>query len=220
VTGPAIRVVGLDLSHTATGICDLDNTLPAPTPRCTTIRTAGLTGHPRQRHILTQIDMAIHAGTRRADIVAIEGPGTRVGAASAHIIDTAKLHGIVDYHIARHGIPYVEIPPAVLKIYATGSGNAPKDDVLLAVERRYGHLIRVADNNQADALILAAMTLHHYGRILVAVPQTHARALTSIKTWPDLPDLPRPSSAPLPPSVHPASPGNSGRGRGSQRSMP
>lgn len=211
-TGPPIRVVGLDLSYANTGICELDNTRPVG-PRCWHVRTPAANGnHARQRVILMEVDRAVHDAAQRADVVAIEG--LYVGQ-NNNTLQLAGLHEIVKYHLWRQGVPYVMIQPATRAVYATGNGRAGKDDVLLSVERRYGHLVTVKDNNQADALVLATMTLHHYGRALVAVPQTHARALASIKTWPDLTateSRPRPRTLPTP-----VTPGGGGT---PQRSMP
>lgn len=42
-----------------------------------------------------------------------------------------------------------------------------------------------ADNNQADALVLAAMGADHYGTPLVELPKAHREALEKV-AWPDL----------------------------------
>jgi hypothetical protein len=48
--------------------------------------------------------------------------------------------------------------------------------------------VDVKDDNEADALWLAAMAADHYGCPLVAMPQAHRAALEAV-TWPALPVL-------------------------------
>lgn len=52
--------------------------------------------------------------------------------------------------------PPLLVTPSQVKKFATGKGNAGKDEVMLAVSRRYPD-VPVKDNNQTDALVLAAI---------------------------------------------------------------
>ena len=52
--------------------------------------------------------------------------------------------------------PLLKVTPAQVKKFATGNGNAKKDEVMLAVARRYPD-VPITDNNQSDALVLAAI---------------------------------------------------------------
>ena len=54
------------------------------------------------------------------------------------------------------GHPVAEVAPALLKKYATGKGNAAKDEVLASVVRRYPQ-VDISGNDISDALVLAAM---------------------------------------------------------------
>ena len=47
----------------------------------------------------------------------------------------------------------IEVPPTNRAKYATGKGNAGKDEVLAAVVRRYPD-VNVTNNNEADSLVL------------------------------------------------------------------
>lgn len=77
--------------------------------------------------------------------------------------------------------PIVIITPSQRAKYATGKGNASKDAVLLAVARRYP-TVEVTDNNEADALVLAAMIARLAGRpIETSLPQTHLDALAKVR---------------------------------------
>lgn len=49
------------------------------------------------------------------------------------------------------------VPPTSLKTFATGSGNAPKDQVMMQAYKRWG--IETGNNNECDACVLAIMGL-------------------------------------------------------------
>lgn len=54
------------------------------------------------------------------------------------------------------------VTPSQVKKFATGKGNAGKDEVMLATARRYPD-VAIANNNEADALTLAAIGAAAYG---------------------------------------------------------
>lgn len=77
--------------------------------------------------------------------------------------------------------PLVVITPSQRAKYATGKGNAGKDAVLLQIARRYPD-VDVTDNNEADALILAAMVARLAGcPIEESLPQAHLDALAKVR---------------------------------------
>jgi Holliday junction resolvasome RuvABC endonuclease subunit len=165
-----VRAVGLDLSLTATGI-DYD-----AGPQTISVKSQGV---PR----LADISQAILDIVRSlpAELVVIEG----YSYASANVAhQLGELGGVVRLALWSHAVPYVVVQPASLKVYATGKGNANKDEVLAAAIRRLGYA--GADHNQADACWLRQMALAHYGdEKAVTVPATHAKALAAVK-WPKL----------------------------------
>jgi len=177
------RIAGLDLSLTATGIVtyaggDLTARTVGGTVRGSDLEAA----HRRLQTILTAI-----ADLRHYDLVVIED-GFVAGSG-----DTTKklsgLHWLVRHWLWLRGIPYVLVNVAHVKQYAVGKGSGSgtdKDSVVLAVARRYGHLVTVMNNNEADALVLAAIALDSYGVPLVDVPATHRRALAKVTGWPAL----------------------------------
>ena len=82
--------------------------------------------------------------------------------------------------------------PATLKIWATGSGASSGDNkvtklhVVEAIIAAYGGLLNIPrDDNACDAVALMSMGLAAYGQPLAEVPETHRRALDSIR-WPEL----------------------------------
>jgi crossover junction endodeoxyribonuclease RuvC len=105
----------------------------------------------------------IREHTLGADLVVVEGPS--YGSTTPHQHDRAGLWWLVVDMLARREVPPVEVPPNTRSRYATGRGNAAKDDVLSAVIRRYPH-VDVNGNDEADALILAAMGARHLGHPL------------------------------------------------------
>lgn len=175
------RVLALDLSLTATGIA----TIGGDQVRAATIDPGKARGHHRLRYILN--DIAVRLADFWPDLVAIEElelPRVR----STSVIPLAELHGIVKFWLHPR-VPVVLINPTLMKLYATGRGSAGKEQVVLQVERRFGALVQVADNNQADALVMAAMAADHYGSPLAAMPAVNRAALGKV-AWPTLPTRP------------------------------
>jgi Holliday junction resolvasome RuvABC endonuclease subunit len=167
----ASRVLGLDLSLTATGIAD-------PTGRLFTIKPRGRRGMQRLAYIRNRILEQVALGT---DLVAIEGYSYASKGSSG--VSLGELGGVIRLALWEAGTPLAEVPPSCLKKYATGRGNASKDEVLVACVKRLG--LEPRSNNESDAAWLRAMALDHCGQPLVSLPETHLAALGSI-TWPDL----------------------------------
>lgn len=115
------------------------------------------------------------------DLVVLEGYA--YGAKGSAVINVGELGGVIRLALYDAGIPYVCVPPACLKQYATGKGNAPKPDIRMEVFKRYGR--DIADDNACDAFVLRAMALDHYGHPLAVVPASHRVALGKIN-WPVL----------------------------------
>lgn len=192
-----LRVVGLDLSTAATAIAATHDS--AGRERLAVHTVAGTAGRPLHEQI-DRIEMAVRRscgygsgnqvlGTP-ADLVVVEGTFSRPGAADYPL---HALHGNVKQWLHRRGIPYVDVAPATVKVYATGSGatqgenKVTKDKVIEAVVATYGLLLHIParDDNACDALTLLAMGRDAYGQPLVEVPQVRRRAVDSV-TWPEL----------------------------------
>jgi Holliday junction resolvasome RuvABC endonuclease subunit len=175
-----MQVLGLDLSLTATGVALPDGTsYTIKLGAQYTIKLgAQWKGMDRLRRIRSEVfdAVAVHA----VDLVAVEGysynsrnGGEKLG----------ELGGVIRLALYDYGIDYVDVPPASLKKYATGKGNASKNEVLAAAVRRLGY--DGADDNEADALWLRAMALDWYGTPAVAMPATHRDGLVKV-AWPDI----------------------------------
>lgn len=61
--------------------------------------------------------------------------------------------GVLRLCLYKLHLPYVEVPPSTLKKYVTGKGNSKKNQILLAVYKKWG--VSCKDDNQADAYSLA-----------------------------------------------------------------
>lgn len=163
-----MRIVALDLSLTATGVCDSQ----APT-RPNLIKSPGkMRGPARLLWILREVEEI----TRGADLVLIEGYAF-ARPNQAHQI--GELGGVIRVGLHVRGRPYVEISPSTVKKLATGTGSAKKEAVLAEAIRRLGYDGRSTD--EADSMWLLQAGLIHYGLPgAVALPKTHLEALEKI----------------------------------------
>lgn len=73
----------------------------------------------------------------------------------------------------------IVVPPTVRAKYATGRGNAGKDEVMLATAKRYPEAA-IGDNNVADAVILADIGLRQMRVESCQLPVTHTAALKTL----------------------------------------
>lgn len=169
----APTVLGLDLSLTATGVAGnaghgWADVIKPP---------AHLRGHQRLAHIQAEItDLYL----TRVDLVVVEGPS--YGSVTGSFHERAGLWWLITHHLWARGTPVAVMPPASLKKWATGKGNASKDLVLLETVRRYPWF--QGDNNAADALCLAAAGAHQLGVPMATLPATHTAALAAVQ-WPE-----------------------------------
>lgn len=168
--------LALDLSLTSTGYASwFDGALDIG-------RLRPPKSHPNQRlaWIRHEIESLLFACRQEPtyDLIVIEGLPS-----SAHTrFDT---HGIAMVHAVTRLALYdchtdaTWIDQAKLKVFATGKGNAKKEQVLLEASRRLGYA--GDSNDEADALWLLHMALHRLGVCPVTLPQTHTRAMEGIE---------------------------------------
>ncbi len=167
MTSPA--VLGVDLSLTATGLSDGGRTW--------LVRSTGHRGDTLaiRSTRLRQLRAAVLEHARGTDLVVVEGPSlgqARQGGHWWHVVGA----------LLDTGTSVAEVPPATLKRYATGKGNAGKGAVIEATTRRYPQVLTDGDDNRCDALWLAVMGLDHLTGSST-VPQAHRAALSAV-VWP------------------------------------
>lgn len=173
------RVIGLDLSLTSTGLAHWPGMNGASHPYLDRLQPPkGTTGLDRLRWIRARVE---ECGAR-ASLAVLEGPSYASPGKYTH--ERAGLWWIVYDALSRYGVPIAVVPPKCRAKYATGTGNAGKDEVLAAVVRRYPD-IAVSGNDIADAWVLTAMGLDWLGCPAVEVPKTHREALERV-AWPEV----------------------------------
>ena len=176
----AVRVLGLDLSLTATGVSDGWAT--------SVIRSTGNADATldqrlkRIEQIATEINRS--KGTLSTlSLVVVEGPS--LGSRTGHAHDRSGLWWMVVSMFSLYGFSVVEVPPASLKLFATGKGNADKGAIIEAATRRFPDVETGGHDGRCDALWLAAIGYQHLGHPIVTVPQRHHDALTKVR-WPEV----------------------------------
>lgn len=182
----APRVVGVDLSLTSTGLADNRG-------RAQRVRTKACDGVPATVRRLATISREVHSfatmtagedgvdGPRYAadpaDLVVIEGPSFASTSGQQHTRGGLWWSVVDALHWA--DLPILVIPPTTRAMYATGRGNAGKDEVLAAAIKRYPKW-DITGNDIADATILAAIGARLLGHPVDDVPKTHLRALAKV----------------------------------------
>jgi Holliday junction resolvasome RuvABC endonuclease subunit len=168
-----LKIVGLDLSITATGIC-------AHNGATSTVGGDAKLGDRRLVKILRAVEPVILG----ADVVMVEDlPKSGMGSAT-----TGMVQGVVRALLTDCGVPYILVTPSSLKTYATGNGNAPKPDLRMSLFKRFG--IDLRDDNQCDAWWLRALGNDLYDQPLAQsngrtdLPQNHRRALAKVTRVP------------------------------------
>lgn len=161
-------IVGLDLSLAETGYA-LDGEHGTIVTKAT----------DKLEERLEQIRKAVMVDTVKAgDLVVIEDFVTHSPAASK----LGMVHGVVRCALHRYGIQFALVPPATLKKFATGKGNATKADMRMALYKRFGHDLK--NDNEVDAVWLRLAGLHQPSGHAPVMPKTHVDALSVVR-WPE-----------------------------------
>lgn len=153
-----MTVLGVDPSLTSSGLAFVGEQV-----RLTRIRTRktrpGLNEKlDRIRYQLGAVVTASHG----AELVMIEGLSlASIGTATR---DLAGLWWLLINEIGRLGVPIGLVPPSCLKKWTTGNGNANKALMRQCIAVRWPKA-RPGSSDEADALALASMGLHHLGRL-------------------------------------------------------
>lgn len=170
-------VLGVDPSLGATGY--------AWAPGRTGTLSCDRVGLPRilwQRESLGALVAHLRRHERLA-LVVYEGPsyGTRQQAMQH---ERAGLWWHLLAELDAMGVPVAVAPPAQVKMLALGKGSGKgtdKVDVVVAARDRLGY--RGTDDNEADALWLAALGYQRLGSPITRLPASHLRALDGV-AWP------------------------------------
>jgi crossover junction endodeoxyribonuclease RuvC len=134
----------------------------------------------RLRWIRAQVMAAVREP--RADLVVLEGYAFAAHASHAH--ELGELGGVIRVALLDAGIRFVDVNPSSLKLFATGKGNAKKNQVLADAVRKLAYAGHSTD--EADALWLLEMARTHYAG--TASNDAQRRGLAKV-AWPAL-DVP------------------------------
>lgn len=161
-----IKVVGLDLSMTATGLAHTAGDLACwhlIRPKSVKDRRLG------------EIKAQVRSYSTRANFVLVEMlPPNMKGAGI-----TGMVQGVIRDMLIEAGIPYGDIGPSSLKKYATGRGGASKTEMSLAAMKRGG--VELAENNLCDAWWLWAMANDYLDQPVFQLPKVQRDELGKIE---------------------------------------
>lgn len=169
-----MRIIGLDLSITCTGVAFPDSSTAVIKPRGK--------GDARLLSIERQMEAAVRLA--RPDLAVIEDdPGIFNGAAAKAI---PMVHATVRLVLLRAGIPYTVVNTKTLKLYATGYGASDKASMAVAALTYAGReFTGDKGGDQCDAWWLRAAGHAAYGEPVVRVPKANMDALREV-AWPAL----------------------------------
>lgn len=135
-----MKIVGIDASLTGTGVAVLNGSL----------RTERIESKLMGPDRLIEIRERVREIVTGADLVAIEGYAF-AKPNQAHQI--GELGGVLRVMMTELGAKWIEVAPAQVKKYATGRGNAKKEEVAVGIFKRWGREFKT--NDEADAFVLA-----------------------------------------------------------------
>lgn len=172
-------IAGLDPSTKRIGYAAPDGRLWSISAR------AGAKDRARRLHELRrQLERLISLYPPAPELVMIEGyalntPG-RLG-----LVRQAELGGVVRLALFELGIPFFEIEPSRLKLYATGSGGADKPRMIeAALELGAATTATALNDDEADAFLLRHLGRMAYG--LEAIERGGKLSVLSTITFPRL----------------------------------
>ncbi|HEX4355415.1 MAG TPA: hypothetical protein VHZ95_20960 [Polyangiales bacterium] len=166
------RIVALDFSLTGTGYALAGECGVLHPPK-------GMVGMERIDWIRTRV-LNFTSG---AELIVMEGYS--YGSNDAGAREAAELRGTIKHAWWRYNLPWTEIAPTTLKLFAFGNGRAKKPDMLAAAIRKLKYE-GANDDNIIDARWLLEMAIAHYsGRELLDYEK---RAMKTPK-WPAIAGL-------------------------------
>lgn len=178
-------VAGIDPSLTSTGIAILGDGRPLSLRSIGHGTLSGRSYAHRSDRIVSEcravIDALILADDAKPALAVIEGPA--YGACNASTHDGSGLWWGLYSTLRARRIPIAVVAPKTRALWATGSGNADKKQILATV-RAWWPTTRIANHDQADALVLAAVGAFHAGDpIPFDVKERHTTNLAAVQ-WP------------------------------------
>lgn len=179
-----VRVVGIDLSLTATGLAWSTGEVQRHGRQGLTLARVPLDQRARALHSLAdEIQMlALYRKnlSQATQLAVIENLPT--GRTAGGVVSTEKAY--VWWEFVRQSadtLSVLDVAPAVVKKYATGKGNASKAEVIDATARRMPWYDTRGDDNLCDAAWLCAIGCELLGHPIVQLPASHRIALVKLQ---------------------------------------
>lgn len=160
-------VMGIDPSLTSLGLAYRNN--GKVLSFC--IGGKGRKGMDRIRYIRDAVSNALdqHSPT----VVAFEGYALGFRGKSNTIFDLGELGGTLKLLILERGIDILLIPPTSLKLFATGKGNADKEQVSVAIGKSLGVSFSTSDQYDAAGLLMMGEMYYSKNRTRRGVIPAH-----------------------------------------------
>lgn len=163
-----MNILALDLSLTSTGYSHNGET---------GVISVGETGPYRLWLIKREIENLVIKFS--IDVVAIEGYAFSSRNSQAHSI--GELGGVIRLLLWELGKPVVTIPPTCRAKFATGKGNASKNEVISSVSAKTGLVWQnPGADDKCDAWVMEEMVLCYLGNSRFNWPATHTAALEKV----------------------------------------
>jgi Holliday junction resolvasome RuvABC endonuclease subunit len=163
-----MNIAGIDLSLTSTGYSINGDTGVIAT------KYRG----PERLSIVSNLVLELIADNS-VDVVIIEGYSFASRNSQAHSI--GELGGCVRMRLWEFNVPFIDIPPTCRAKFATGKGNASKNEVISAISAKTGIVWSGAgSDDRCDAWILEQMGLAAIGRSTHEWPAENLSALEKI----------------------------------------
>jgi len=185
-----IAVAGIDGATKNLGLARPDGTL-------VTLNARAGAEDPIRR--LSELDRALERALRHhpptPDLVVVEGYALGAPGRLA-LVRLGEIGGLIRTAAHRLGAEVVEIAPNALKRYATGNGNAKKDQMVARAVELGARLSSPTAHDEADAFFLRRAGLMGAGELYADLD--HEREVVAALSWPIL----RSSTRPPLPSEH------------------
>jgi crossover junction endodeoxyribonuclease RuvC len=146
-----VKIAGLDVSTSRIGYAAPDGRLFSITAR------AGASDPARRLYeLIRNLETILAHYPPRPDLFVIEGYSLASPGRLA-LIRLGEIGGVIRLRLFEREIPYVEIPPSSLKRFATGHGNATKEQMIRRAIELGAHLHGSDNDDEADAYHLRRM---------------------------------------------------------------
>ena len=169
-------ICGLDLSLTSSGVIILDNDKVIHNEA---IRTK-LRGVKRMSFIKERIFFLISA--YKVQFVMMEGFAYGIGRKTRSSFDIGGLGWIIRLLLHELKIPFILVPPAQLKKFACGKGNAKKEFVILEIFKNFDIQFKTSDETEAYVLALLG---HYYNdkSITFSLPNYKKEVISNLSIY-------------------------------------